>query len=137
MFEDYMDYSTDLCYNLFTKGQTDIMRFNLLTRRAGLITKRELENTVITTIKNQKLAEAGISFFPNPVNDNMIIHFNNNNKNDVVFDIFDITGKLVSNQIIPKNTFDYSINTSVLSKGMYLLKLWNADFSATDKFIKE
>ncbi|HUM52581.1 MAG TPA: zinc-dependent metalloprotease [Chitinophagales bacterium] len=137
MFEDYMDYSTDICYNLFTKGQTDIMRFNLLTRRTGLITKRELENTVITTVKNQKLIEAGISFYPNPVNDNMIIHFNNNNKNDVVFDIFDITGKLISNQIIPKNTFDYSVNTSILSKGMYLIKLSNTDFSATDKFIKE
>lgn len=137
MFENYMDYSTDICYNLFTKGQTDIMRFNLLNRRSGLITKRELENTVVTTIKNQKLNDAGISFYPNPVNEHLVIHFDSNLKNDVALDVYDLTGKLISNQTVSKNTFDYSLNTTAFSKGMYLIKLSNNDFSATDKFIKE
>lgn len=137
MFENYMDYSTDICYNLFTKGQTDIMRFNLLKRRPGLITKRELEPTVITSVKNQKLTDAGISFYPNPVNDNMIIHFNKSTKNDVTATIYDITGKLINTQSIAKNIFDYILNTSNLSKGMYIIKIADKEFSATDKFIKE
>lgn len=137
MFEDYMDYSTDICYNLFTNGQTDIMRYNLLKRRAGLIVKRELENTVVTGIKNQHLKDAGISFYPNPVNDNLVIHFNTNLKNDATLAVYDITGKLVATQIIPNNTFDYTVNTTNYATGMYLVKLFNNDFSAADKFIKE
>lgn len=137
MFEDYMDYSTDICYNLFTNGQTDIMRYNLLKRRAGLIVKRELENTVVTGIKNQHLKDAGISFYPNPVNDNLVIHFNTNLKNDATLAVYDITGKLVTTQIIPNNTFDYTVNTTNYATGMYLVKLFNNDFSAADKFIKE
>jgi hypothetical protein len=37
MIENYMDYTNDFCRNTFTKNQTEIMHFTLLTSRARLV----------------------------------------------------------------------------------------------------
>ncbi len=137
MYEDYMDYSTDLCYNLFTKQQVNLMRFNLLTRRKDLIIKRELIPTIPTAIRNTKLNDAGISIYPNPASEILTIHFDRVLNNDVFVDVVDITGKIVSTSIINQHTFDSFVDIKSLASGVYLIKLSNEDFSSTAKFIKE
>lgn len=137
MYEDYMDYSTDLCYNLFTKQQVNIMRYNLLTRRQYLITKRELEPTLPTSIRNPKLKDAGISIYPNPAKEILTIHFDRVLNNDVAVDVVDITGKIVSSSIIKQHTFDSFVDVKSLASGVYLIKLSNSDFTSAAKFIKE
>lgn len=42
MIEDFMDYSTESCMNMFTHGQIDIMRSMLLGPRSGLLSALEL-----------------------------------------------------------------------------------------------
>jgi hypothetical protein len=137
MFENYMDYSTDLCYSLFTKNQTDIMRFNILTRRSGLIIKRELENSNPTQIKNTKLKDAGISFYPNPTTTQLVIRFDKIANINSRLEIYDITGKLITSTVITNLKFNYTLDVTNLSKGMYLLQYSSDDIIATDKFIKE
>ncbi len=137
MFEDYMDYSTDACYNLFTKQQVNLMRYNLLTRRSGLIIKRELAPTIPTYVRNTGFKNTGISFYPNPSRGIMNIHFDKLMSKDIVVDIMDLTGKVVASQLIKKNETDHALNVQSLSNGIYTVKFHNDDFSAADKFVKD
>ncbi|MCC6584893.1 MAG: T9SS type A sorting domain-containing protein [Chitinophagales bacterium] len=137
MFENYMNYSTDVCYNLFTKQQVDFMRFILTTRRQNIIIKKELEPTLPTTIRNPKMKETGISIYPNPVNDILTLHFDRVINKDVQVDIIDITGKVVLSAVVESNTFDKMIHLKSLAGGIYLIKLSNNDFNTTAKFVKE
>lgn len=114
--------TSDSCWSIFTNPSNPVLR---------------MANKTQAPIKNQHLKDAGISLYPNPVNDNLVIHFNTNLKNDATLAVYDITGKLMTTQIIPNNTFDYTVNTTNYATGMYLVKLFNNDFSAADKFIKE
>ena len=47
MVENYMDYSTDACMNMFTNIQIDVMRAVLEIARPGLVEGQE-ENQCIT-----------------------------------------------------------------------------------------
>lgn len=135
LFEDYMDYSGDKCYNLFTKQQVDFMRRVLRTRRPGLIVKKEYG--MPTAIQNPKLKEIGISIYPNPAKDLLTVHLSKIVNKDIFVDVVDITGKIVFTSIIHEDTFDHQIDLSSYANGIYLVKLSNADFVTTAKFVKE
>lgn len=137
MFEDYMDYSNDLCYNLFTKQQVNLMRYNLLTRRDGLIINRELSPSVPTSIKNISLAKAGISIFPNPASSSIMIHLDKASSKSLQIEIFDITGKIVSSKVMNKGVSDHVLDVRLLANGVYMLRFYNDQLHAVDKFVKE
>ena len=135
MFENYMNYSTDLCYNLFTKQQVNLMRFNLITRRGNLITKREVEENTTTPIKNISIKEMGINMYPNPAQNIFMVEFQKPNSTDITYQLIDISGKMISSHLIPKYTSTFSINTQSFSNGIYFLKLMNEDVQAFEKII--
>lgn len=137
MLENYMDYSTDLCYNMFTKQQVDFMKFILTTKRPNIITSRELVPTVVTAIKNIKLKEFGVSFFPNPAKNNISVQVETIIKSNVSINIIDITGKIVSSQFIPKGFNNHTVDVANLASGIYAIQFSNNEFSAVDKFVKE
>ena len=137
MYENYMDYSTDLCYNLFTKQQVNLMRYNLLTRRSGLITTRIVETSVPTAIKISTLKENNISIHPNPTNNILFIENKNNRTDDIQLQIFDVTGKIVMIAKIEKSQNLYSLSVQDLPVGVYAIKLFSDNFSTTGRFIKE
>ena len=137
MFENYMDYSTDLCYNLFTKQQANIMRYNLLARRSGLIIKRELASSIPTAINNTKLKENGISIFPNPAKNSLNIFLGKPLKSAVTISIIDVSGKVILSQILPYNTTNQNLDISALANGMYMIQFSNEEFSAVEKFVKD
>ncbi|MDB5227594.1 MAG: hypothetical protein JWN78_1787, partial [Bacteroidota bacterium] len=84
LFEDYMDYSGDACYNLFTKQQVAMIRRVLRTRRSGIIVKKEISTATI--VQRPQLKDEGISFYPNPSKDIMNIHLDKIMLNDVALD---------------------------------------------------
>lgn len=136
MFENYMDYSGDQCYNLFTKQQVDFMRFILTTKRAGIITKREIES-IPTAINNLKLRETGISFYPNPATNNITVSVEKPLKSSISVNLIDVTGKIVSSQLLPNNIMNHSLDVSSLANGIYMIQFSNQEFTAIDKFVKE
>lgn len=136
MFENYMDYSGDLCYNLFSKQQVEFMRLILTTKRQNLIIKKEVES-VPTLIRNISLAKAGIGIYPNPTSNSLQIHLHQSLSTALLVNIIDITGKIVSSALINKGVFNQIIDVSTLSNGMYLVQFSNNEFSAVDKFVKE
>lgn len=137
MYENYMNYSSDLCYNLFTKQQVNLMRFNLLTRRQNLIIKRELEPTIPTAIRNPRIKDYGISIFPNPANDVLTIQFTNQQQKALTLELFDITGKTIMASVIQPQTHTFTTDVKSLASGIYMIKLSNETITVSEKFIKE
>jgi hypothetical protein len=136
MFENYMDYSGDLCYNLFTKQQVDFMRLILTTKRTGIIINREVES-IPTAINNTKLKENGISIYPNPAKNTLNILLEKPLKSAVNVSLIDVSGKVVINRIISANTTIQNLDISALANGMYMIQFSNLEFSAIDKLVKE
>lgn len=60
--------------------------------------------------------------YPNPSNTLTIIPISNLNK-DVTFQIIDLTGRIISEQIITKKTTQINVNTKNIKNGMYLYRL--------------
>jgi hypothetical protein len=79
------------------------------------------------------------SVFPNPTKNefSVIINGYQNSQNDL--QLFDLSGKLVLSQTlnIVAGSNLFSVNTSILSKGIYLLKLNNLDTYKTIKLVIE
>ena len=67
----------------------------------------------------------------------MNIHLDKIMSNDISMDIVDLTGRIVSSQIIKKNEADHTVNVQSLTSGIYMVKFYNDDFSTTGKFVKE
>jgi len=69
--------------------------------------------------------------YPNPVTDRLVISGTNEIQLDGI-EIYDITGRLI--QTVQK---DYRvINTSQLSKGTYMLRLFTSEGEVVRKFLK-
>ena len=74
--------------------------------------------------------------FPNPANDFLQIMFNKNDPNSYSISIIDITGK----EIISQSISNAPIDVSLLTNGMYFVKLLNSKTGklvGTEKFVKE
>ncbi len=134
LFEDYMDYSGDECYNLFTKQQSDFMRRILRTRRAGIIVRKEYGT--LTQVQ-QRMQDAGIALYPNPSKNFFSIHFDKLQNKDVNVEVIDLAGKTVLSSIIKSNQFDQDINVQSLSNGIYLVRFSNEEFTTTGKIVKD
>lgn len=62
MVENYMDYSSESCMNMFSRGQVDIMRNVLLGPRSGLLA----DPSSVYPVQNDL---TGCTLFPNPAYD--------------------------------------------------------------------
>ncbi|QQR97533.1 MAG: T9SS type A sorting domain-containing protein [Sphingobacteriales bacterium] len=133
LFENYMDYSGDACYNMFTKKQADFLRFVLTTRRSGIISKRETE--IISSTKNIKNTANQFNVYPNPAQD--ILHIEATKNQNTNIDIYTIDGKLIQQNHMDTNSSLKSINIQDFKNGTYVIKLYNADFVSFEKFIKQ
>ena len=113
-----------------------MMRYNLLTRRAGIIVKREAE-PVISSVYNPRMKDLGISIFPNPASGMLSVHFDKSFNKVVTIDIVDVAGKVVLTTQVKKNTVEHFINIQPLSDGLYAVKCYNDEFSVVQKLIKK
>lgn len=137
MYENYMDYSTDLCYNLFTKQQVNLMRYNLLTRRAGLITKREAAPNIPTGIKSNTTNINGITVYPNPTTTLLNIQLDKPFANNLKLEIVDITGALVHTATIYSGNTFFSLPINELPAAMYFLRITENENMQYVKFMKQ
>jgi parallel beta-helix repeat protein len=79
----------------------------------------------------EKINNMSVLFYPNPANDKL--YFKETNYSNSVIKIFDLQGK----QVLYQQLKTPLIDISNISKGIYTIKLINADIVKTAKFIKE
>lgn len=80
-----------------------------------------------------------LSTYPNPANDFITIQMHQPLSGDLAFEIFDISGKIMSTEQIKgvgSGVSKHIVNTQGLASGIYILKINAAGYSQTIKFIK-
>ena len=91
-----------------------------------------------TTVKTFELSSEDFIIYPNPVNDEIILVFDNKGSNKNFYKIYDITGAIVGSGTLPifdKHT-NFPINVSNLHKGIYLVQVSLDGSIKSSKFIK-
>ena len=133
-------------YVRFTiKPKSDVAENSILTNKANIyfdfnppIITNETQNTLVTKypeiitslITDNKNSE--LALYPNPVADYLSVQLAKSNKGH--FTIYNSKGILIKEGAFSSK--DFSLNTSDLDAGIYILKLESAETSYTQKFIK-
>lgn len=143
MFMNYMDFTDDVCMNMFTHGQKMKMRglFALGGSKNSFLNSFACDSTLASggplpddTIPVIKPA-AGIRFFPNPVQADLnIISENGYELNGKVCSIYSIQGKLLQQKLCSSNK--EKMDLSALTAGVYVLKVGIGDERRIVKIIK-
>lgn len=97
--------------------------------------------SVMLSVGNVNVENENLSVYPNPFSSNFTIEFYSTNKEVVLVELYDVTGKKVMSQqqtvfANTKNKFTFS-DISILSKGIYTLRLISSDKTYNSKIIKQ
>lgn len=115
MIENYMDYSTDACMTMFTKGQKARMWSFLNTARSSLATSPGCG--VAAGIR--KVNDVNFAVFPNPAKDQLSISLKETS-GSYELSLTDVTGRKV-NQVESLTAGETLLNIEELPGGIYLL----------------
>jgi hypothetical protein len=137
MYMNYMDYTSDACMNLFTKGQKDRMLKlfqNGGPRNSLLTSKGLLDPWVVETPPVSQDSSAKMVFYPNPVKNEVSFRLDSPNRIGQKISIFNVNGFLVRTLIISKEI--ETINVASLSAGIYFVQITNGKTSIRQKLVK-
>jgi hypothetical protein len=124
LIENYMDYSSEDCMNMFTKGQVDLMRNVLLGPRVTLIT----DPAAVHDVSDQ----SAMSIYPNPADDLVTIKLESADEQIRTVRILDLNGKVIFRWLaetlrlplsagnLPAN--DQKLEVSDLPSGIYVVE---------------
>ena len=130
MYMNYMDYTDDLCMNMFTVGQTSRMKLLMEAYYPTL-----LVSTACTIIDYRKsIDNFNFSVYPNPsdgiVNLDMFLMENVGTSLNV--SVTNLLGEVVKReQISHPNGRTYQINLADQSAGIYFITLFNENYRKT------
>lgn len=117
LVENFMDYSSETCMNMFTKGQVEHMRAVLMGPRAGLL------ESVGTS---QPLAMLECALYPNPAQDRAIIALQLPEPGDLSVRVAGADGRSVldiSGQPYPSGQQHIALDTRSWPTGMYFVHI--------------
>jgi len=79
-------------------------------------------------------ADRATLLYPNPSKDKLVIRFNQ--KEEVLYKIYNSTGLLLKNGSLSANKYQHEINVVDLIPGQYVLQIIEGEYSETHNFIK-
>lgn len=88
-----------------------------------------------TIISNTEFENLKISVFPNPASDLIIVQIGDLVKFDMDVQLFDITGKLVSQSKVHKGSTIAYFDAQTLYDGTYLIRISNGELQTTKKVV--
>ncbi len=114
--------------------------FRIYDSKSGSITTRidgiEVYNTSLSALNELKDNEPEASVYPNPVQNQLNISFENSNISPVNLTLFDASGRVVLQKTkIEINASDTRLDVSHLKNGLYLLKITFDEKTITKKVI--
>ncbi len=128
MVENYMDYASEDCMNMFTNGQASLMRNVLTGPRSGLLEK-------VSSVK--PVAEYfDLTISPNPVDNILKISLAGIDANDVVITLYNLQGKITSVSLNKQDIArleEISINVDGFAPGIYFLEMKTGDKAGVAK----
>ncbi len=135
MRENFMNYSTDLCYGMFTKEQVNMMRYALTTKRSNIIINSGIEDEVPTRIN--ELKSLPVTLYPNPANDILNISFGEISAGKNQVQIYNALGALVLYKELGENTQLSTISIQDFAPGAYFLHIKNGSKGFSQQFMKQ
>lgn len=115
MIENYMDYSSESCQNMFTLQQVGIMRATLAECR---------KNILLTSNTEISLSEGvDIQLYPNPTSDRLYLITPFQLNTDAKLRIFDTQGRLHATQSLDIQSTQSQVDVSQLSPGIYFTEV--------------
>lgn len=112
--ENYMDYSSATCSNMFTKQQIAVMRHNLVNLRPGLA-QAEFTGHVRPNIASTRV-------YPNPFSSELKLYMHDASEEMVTIMMHDMLGRLVLESSQRADVYVISVNTDALVNGVYVVK---------------
>ncbi len=134
MIENYMDYSSEVCMNSFTKGQIDIMRGVIEGPRCGLVNNCPPPPTSINTLA---IKANDLKIFPNPTTGVFQINLKNEKAIPYTLAVKNILGQTV--MLLDQSTAttaNYTIDLSSKTSGIYLVEVRTEDGTFAKKLMK-
>ena len=108
---------------------TEITDYNVINDTLKIVSPNNIEDA---TFQNE------IEVYPNPIKDQLTIKFNQNENESYSISITDIMGRILISQTLPLKHVnqEFTLNTSILPRGNYILKINSATNSYVQKIIK-
>lgn len=134
MFQNYMDYTDDVCMNIFTNGQRDKMRTVMETYRASLLTSTAGCNEIGPLPGD--IAE--LLVYPIPSNGQFTVTVKNfiGYQENIDIKIYDVLGQLIASAA-PEATYNVAqfFDLSDLTTGCYFVKVFNGTYFLSAQFM--
>lgn len=118
LIENYMDYASEECMNMFTKGQADLMRGVLQGPRNGLL--------VSVSAEEASGPSPDFRLSPNPASERVVLNFNLLEKTDVSIRLLNMAGQPLdfsSFGTYTAGTHQIELATSHLTPGLYFVEM--------------
>ena len=115
LIENYMDYSSEDCMNMFTKGQVEIMRNVVMGPRVGLLET--------TSVKIPICTATGWTVSPNPARDMFTIRLHEDNPSNSTIRMMDAFGHIVYTGTLSSGTSLLDIPLANIPSGLYSIIL--------------
>ncbi len=135
MVENYMDYTNDSCMNIFTLDQK--------ARIQAVLQNSPRRNTLATSLACQaplKTAEFkvldNIKLYPNPAKDFMTINISEGNDLPDSYEIRNTLGQKIIQRKVSSSA-DLTLDTTIITNGVYFIKINKENNSKTLQFIKK
>lgn len=135
---DKVDYYGKISYSWISNGTTNDTRLKpwLDPTNSGVTSFRGDDYSTISISNIETTQSTYSTIYPNPTKDEINISLSLL-QNSTQVEIFDEVGRVVLRDIIPANTTSYSINSSNLKAGYYVIKYVSKDKIWTNKLIVE
>ncbi len=104
-----------------------------------IVLEKALEIAGCVNSAGEQIDELNFNLFPNPASDQLTIEGTTTSSEQIVYEILDMTGKVVATKIGNATSGIYSMKLRIgdLTSGIYLLRITQGDSVCSKKFIKE
>lgn len=138
MIENYMDYSTDKCVNIYTKGQKAAMRNAILNYRPGMIMLSNTDRTGCGDYYRSlnPVTLEGIRLYYMWGASSIAVETKFNSKRDVEIVLYNMLGQEVKHYKLPQRWIETSeLPVFDLPAGMYIAHIHAGEFSMRQKLM--
>jgi hypothetical protein len=133
MVENYMDYSSDACMTMFTKGQKARMYSFLNTDPARMAIKTSSAAcNIVTSVNHNNSIETSMDIFPVPASNEITFKTNLGGAMQQIT-IYNAEGKLVLSESLVANST--TVNTTHLPEGIYYAQIVSGNVIRSGKFL--
>lgn len=129
MFNNYMEYTNDSCYNLFTNDQKAIA----MAAIHGPLAKLVQSNACVPLGINELSSNTNINIYPNPSTGNFTVRILGVYEQAYIADVYNMLGEKVYSSTEAHNTITLNLNNC--SNGVYLLRLSDEHSSIVKKLV--